>query len=67
MLNFPFFMLLIGPSQTGKTCWIYKFLKYFSYINPGHTLNKALYLHMTYNENIPFDLEKDLLKKNRIS
>ena len=45
-MNFPFFMLMVGPSQTGKTTWIFNFIKYFSHINEGHTLKKVLFLHM---------------------
>ena len=45
-MNFPFFMLMIGPSQSGKTTWIMNFIKYFSFINPGHTLLNVLFLHM---------------------
>ena len=44
-------MLLIGPSQTGKTTWIYKFISNFDHINPGHKLKKVLFLHMTVKEN----------------
>ena len=45
-MNFPFFMLMVGPSQTGKTTWIFNFIKYFSHINRGHTLKNVLFLHM---------------------
>ena len=45
-MNFPFFMLMIGPSQSGKTTWLLNFIKYFSFINPGHTLQNVLFLHM---------------------
>ena len=45
-MNFPFFMLMIGPSQSGKTTWIMNFIKHFSFINPGHTLLNVLFLHM---------------------
>ena len=45
-MNFPFFMLMVGPSQTGKTTWIFKFLKYFDHINENHTLKNVLFLHM---------------------
>lgn len=45
-MNFPFFMLMIGPSQTGKTTWILNFVKHFSFVNPGHTLQNVLFLHM---------------------
>ena len=45
-MNFPFFMLMIGPSQSGKTTWLLNFVKFFSFINPGHTLHNVLFLHM---------------------
>ena len=52
-MNFPFFMLVVGPSQTGKTTWILNFIKHFSFINPGHTLQNVLFLHMAEFNNLP--------------
>ena len=60
-MNFPFFMLMVGPSQTGKTTWIFKFIKYFSHINKGHTLKNVLFLHMAEFINSA-NLDDDSLK-----
>ena len=49
-MNFPFFMLMVGPSQTGKTTWIFNFIKHFSFINHGHTL-RNVFLHMAEFDN----------------
>ena len=61
-MNFPFFMLMIGPSQTGKTTWIFNFIKHFSHINRGHTLKNVLFLHMAEFINSA-NLDKDTLKR----
>ena len=45
-MNFPFFMLMVGPSQTGKITCILNFIKYFSFINKGHISQNVLFLHM---------------------
>ena len=60
-MNFPFFMLMVGPSQTGKTTWIFNFIKYFSHINQGHVLKNVLFLHMTEFINSG-DLDDDSFK-----
>ena len=60
-MNFPFFMLVIGPSQTGKTTWILDFVKHFSFINPGHTLRNVLFLHMAEFTNYD-DLDHEKFK-----
>ena len=52
-MNFPFFMLVVGPSETGKTTWIFNFIKHFSFINPGHTLQNVSFLHMAELNNLP--------------
>ena len=61
-MNFPFFMLMVGPSQTGKTTWIFNFLKCFSHINEGHTLKNILFLHMAEFITPP-NFDDDYLKK----
>ena len=60
-MNFPFFMLMIRPSQTGKTTWMLDFIKHFSYINPGHTLTNVLYLHMS-DFDMPYCYDDNMLK-----
>ena len=52
-MNFPFFVLIVGPSQTGKTTWILNFIKHLSFINPGHTLQNVLFLHMAEFTDLP--------------
>lgn len=61
-MNFPFFMLMVGPSQTGKTNWILNFIKYFSFINPGHALQNVLFLHMAEFKNLS-DLDHESYRK----
>ena len=56
--NFPFFMLLIGPSQSGKTTWIKKLISHFSEINKT-TLNSILYFHASNDS----DIFTELLQK----
>lgn len=66
-MNFSFFMLMIGPSQAGKTTWIKTFIKSFTYLNPGHTLESILYLHMSKDDKLWEDLDDDLLHKIKIN
>ena len=60
-MNSPFFMLVIGPSQTGKTTWILDFVRHFSFINPGHALRNVLFLHMAEFANYD-DLDNEKFK-----
>ena len=55
-------MLMIGPSQTGKTYWILDFIQSFPYTNPGHILTDVLFLHMA-DVDIPHPYFKDMEMK----
>ena len=52
-LNFPFFMLLIGPPQCGKTIWIEKFIACFSKINKKILKKSFISMHLTISKFLP--------------
>ena len=61
--NHPFMMNIVGPSQSGKTYWVFKLIKHLEEVVTPMP-NTILYLHGTEYQDI-FDKMKEVEKKKK--